>query len=83
MGGWIRTFGRWLLLAPVAGAGLGIEVGPMVGPGTKDTYARLAATLVAHSSCMATVYGDAQRIGGRLAHRDDAHDAPCDSFGVL
>ena len=83
MDGGLRTIGKWLVVASIAGAGLVVEVAPMLGLGTKDAYARLAATLIAHSSCMATVYGNAQRIDGRLVHRDDAHDASCDSFDAL
>jgi len=80
---WVRAVGKWLAVALVASAGLGVEVAPTFGVGTKDTYARLAAMLVAHSSCVATLYGDAQRIGGRLARRDDARDASCEPFADL
>jgi len=80
---WGRTVGKWLAVALVASAGLGVEVTPTTGAGARDAYARLAAILVAHSSCVATLYGDAQRIGGRLARRDDARDASCEPFADL
>lgn len=83
MDGWVRAVGKGLALALIVSVGLGVEVAPTTGAGARDAYARLAAILVAHTSCVATVYGDAQRIGGRLVRHDDAQGASCEPFAIL
>jgi hypothetical protein len=81
MSKWTRTLGQSLTVALIAGAALAVEVAPTLAIRAPDACAHIAA-FVAHSSCLAAAYGDAQRIGGVAIH-DDARDGSCASLGVL
>ena len=82
MSKWARTLGQSLTVALIAGAALAVEVAPTLAIRAPDACAHIAAAFIAHSSCLAAAYGDAQRIGGVAIH-DDARDGSCASLGVL
>ncbi|HEX6136976.1 MAG TPA: hypothetical protein VF059_04925 [Casimicrobiaceae bacterium] len=83
MSNWARTAGKSLTVALIAGAALAVEVAPTLALSAPDACARIAAAFVAHSSCLATAYGDAQRIDGGAIRHDDARERSCASLGVL
>jgi hypothetical protein len=70
--------GRGVASALLAGAALAVEIAPTLALATPASCAPLEA-IVVHASCLASAYGDAQRIGGRPLERDTA----CASAGIL